>query len=407
MKYLFLSGLYPKENESFFKENARTGSIQNAPNVFQWNVVYGLFENNADFWVISAPFISAYPKGYRRVFITRYPIVFNQKVLGDTVSFCNLVGFKEASICKSIEKEILAWIRQNAIQASDRFAIITYTPLSFFLNAVKRIKKKYPKAIVCSIVTDLIEDAHNFKVNQNILKRIQIALEKKKEHRNFKIIDKFVLLSKAMVERIPEAAGKSIIVEGIATVADVIPQIGRNTSVKTLLYTGSLHEFSGIRNLVLAFKMTQRADYRLIICGIGPCEDYIKEEAKKDGRIVFKGNVTRDEAIKEQHNATALINPRQPIEEITKYSFPSKTMEYLSSGTPMIGYRLEGIPEEYYDFFYSPDDNSIEELAHTIDRVLNLNAEELQKKGERAFNFIKENKNSKVQVGRIINYIEQ
>ena len=407
MKYIFLTGLYPKEYEFFFKDNARSGSIQNAPNVFQWNVVDGLIANGAIFWVLSAPFISTYPKGYKRVSIPSFPIVYNQKVIGETVSFCDLIGLKESSICHSVEKGILSWIKNSAIQATDKFAIITYTPLSFFLNAVKRIKKKYPQAIVCSIVTDLIEDAHNFKVNQNVLKRIQIAIEKKKEHQNFQIIDKFVLLSKTMGERIPEAVEESIVVEGIAIVPDQVPQGSKNETYKSLLYTGSLHEFSGIKLLIQAFEKTDNKNYRLIICGIGSCEDYIKEEAKKDGRIVFKGNLSREEAIKEQHNATALINPRQPIEEITKYSFPSKTMEYLSSGTPMIGYRLEGIPKEYYDYFYSPNDNSIEDLAQTIDRVLSLNSDELQKKGEKAFNFIKDNKNSKVQVGRIINYIEQ
>jgi len=407
MKYIFLTGLYPKEYEFFFKDNARSGSIQNAPNVFQWNVVDGLIANGAIFWVLSAPFISTYPKGYKRVSIPSFPIVYNQKVIGETVSFCDLIGLKESSICHSVEKGILSWIKNSAIQATDKFAIITYTPLSFFLTAAKRIKKKYPNAVVCSIVTDMIEDAHNFKVNQNFLKRIQIAIEKKKEHQNFQIIDKFVLLSKTMGERIPEAVEESIVVEGIAIVPDQVPQGSKNETYKSLLYTGSLHEFSGIKLLIQAFEKTDNKNYRLIICGIGSCEDYIKEEAKKDGRIVFKGNLSREEAIKEQHNATALINPRQPIEEITKYSFPSKTMEYLSSGTPMIGYRLEGIPKEYYDYFYSPNDNSIEDLAQTIDRVLSLNSDELQKKGEKAFNFIKDNKNSKVQVGRIINYIEQ
>ena len=407
MKYLFLSGLYPKEKELFFVEKSKSGSLQNAPNVFQWNVVDGLYKNGVDFWVLSAPFVTSYPKGFRSMMMPEIPIIYENKLIGKTVSFCNLIGIKGASITKNIEKEILLWIKGNSIGNQDKFVLLSYTPLAFFLNAIKRIKKKYPKVIVCSIVTDLIEDAHNFKVNQNFFKKLQIAYEKKSERENFKIVDKFILLSKAMVERIPEAKDRNIVVEGIANVSGYVPQKTDNTSIRSLLYTGSLHEFAGIKNLVTAFRKTVDENYRLIICGIGSCESYIKEQAEKDPRIVFLGNLIREDALKEQHKATVLINPRPPIEEITKYSFPSKTMEYLSSGTPMIGYRLAGIPEEYYDYFFSPTGLSIDELTKTIDEVLSMNEEILREKGMRAINFIKNKKNSKEQVGRIINFVVQ
>lgn len=407
MKYLFLSGLYPKEEELFFVKNSKSGSMQNAPNVFQWNVVDGLYKNGTDFWVLSAPFVSSYPKGFRSIMMPEFPIIYDNILIGKTVSFCNLIGIKGTSIEKQVEKEILLWIKDNSIGTQEKFVILTYTPLAFFLNAVKRIKEKYPNVIVCSIVTDMIEDAHNFKVNQTFLKKVQIAFEKKAEQENFKMIDKFVLLSKAMIERIPEADGKSIVVEGIANVSGEVPQEAKNDSVRSLLYTGSLHEFAGIKNLVAAFRKTVNERYRLIICGIGACESYIREEAEKDSRIVFLGNLKREEAVMEQYKATALINPRPPIEEITRFSFPSKTMEYLSSGTPMIGYQLEGIPEEYYDYFFSPKDISVEQLATIIDEVLSMDDGELREWGEKAFDFIKGKKNSKVQVGRIINFVEQ
>ena len=407
MKYLFLSGLYPKEEELFFVKNSKSGSMQNAPNVFQWNVVDGLYKNGTDFWVLSTPFVSSYPKGFRSIMMPEFPIIYDNILIGKTVSFCNLIGIKGPSIEKQVEKEILLWIKNNSIGMQDKFVILTYTPLAFFLNAVKHIKEMYPNVIVSSIVTDMIEDAHNFKVNQTFLKKVQIAFEKKAERENFKMIDKFVLLSKAMIERIPEADGKSIVIEGIANVSGEVPQETKNDSVRSLLYTGSLHEFAGIKNLVAAFRKTVNERYRLIICGIGACESYIREEAKKDSRIVFLGNLKREEAVKEQYKATTLINPRPPIEEITRFSFPSKTMEYLSSGTPMIGYQLEGIPEEYYDYFFSPKDISVEQLATIIDEVLSMDDGELREWGEKAFDFIKGKKNSKVQVGRIINFVEQ
>lgn len=405
MKYLFISGLYPRREEEFFLKNSKSGFLQNAPNVFQWSVVDGLVKNKVEFSVLSAPFISSFPKGFKKFTIPSFPICYGDSIIGRTIPYCNCLGIKESSIKRSVLKGIREWIKTNSITNRDRFAIITYTPLSFFLSAVCTIKQEYPRAIICSIITDLIEDAHNFKVNQTIFKKIQISLERKSEQKLFKCIDKFVLLSKAMVERIPEADGKFVVIEGISIVCDRCLHCSKDSTVKSLLYSGSLHEFAGIKNLVKAFMNTKSKDFRLIICGKGQCEGFIKEQAMKDSRIKYLGPLKREEVLKQQCNATALINPRQPIEEITRFSFPSKTMEYLSSGTPMIGYQLEGIPDDYYDYYFSPSGNSVEELSDIINKVLSMSTVELNSMGERAYLFIKENKNSRVQVGKIINYI--
>ena len=52
-----------------------------------------------------------------------------------------------------------------------------------------------------------------------------------------------------------------------------------------------------------------------------------------------------------------------------QYSFPSKTMEYLASGTPSIAYKLEGIPSEYYPFIIFPESNDVESLHNSILKV--------------------------------------
>lgn len=44
-------------------------------------------------------------------------------------------------------------------------------------------------------------------------------------------------------------------------------------------------------------------------------------------------------------NADVLVNPRQNDDEYTKYSFPSKNIEYLMTGNAVMAYMLDGIPE--------------------------------------------------------------
>ena len=101
-----------------------------------------------------------------------------------------------------------------------------------------------------------------------------------------------------------------------------------------------------------------------------------------------------------------MINPRQPDGGITKYSFPSKTMEYLSSGTPMIGYKLEGFPEVYFEYYYALDDLSKETLSSAINTLLNTPVEHLKAKGENARKFILNNKTARIQVSRMLEFIE-
>lgn len=71
----------------------------------------------------------------------------------------------------------------------------------------------------------------------------------------------------------------------------------------------------------------------------------------------------------------------------------------------MIGYRLEGIPDEYFDFMVVPDDLSVEALTMAIEHELSMPEDCLSEKGEKAKKFIIENKSAKAQVSKIINFM--
>ena len=73
------------------------------------------------------------------------------------------------------------------------------------------------------------------------------------------------------------------------------------------------------------------------------------------------------------HTETISVNS----EEYTKYSFPSKIMEYVSTGKPTICYKLDGIPDEYDNILIFPMDNSIESLSQCIVDVSNYNEKQM------------------------------
>ena len=320
--------------------------------------------------------------------------------------YCTLIGLKHYSIKRRLHREIKRILQIQP--KGEKTVLLLYTTYSFYTKAIIPLTKQYTDLTIAAIITDLIDDAFNYKSNNTFLKRIQMNREIKIQKASYRYIDKFILLTKAMEEKIPEAKGKNIVIEGICdrTLDNSIPE-KPNSIIKIILYTGTLQKFVCIDDFVDAFSLTTNPNYRFVICGAGPSESYIKEKAAKDNRIDYRGVVSREVALSLQQKATCVVNPRKPTEEITRFSFPSKTIEYLSSGTPMIGYQLEGIPSEYYSYFYSPKDLKNESMAQLIDEVLSKPASELQERAFAAKRFIIKNKSARIQVDKIIDFISK
>ena len=103
-----------------------------------------------------------------------------------------------------------------------------------------------------------------------------------------------------------------------------------------------------------------------------------------------------------QKEVTLLVNPRPTGAEYTKYSFPSKNMEYMVSGTPVLTTNLPGMPIEYKKYVYLIDDESVEGLSEMLRTVLSKPREELLKKGVEAREFVLNNKNNIMQAQKVL-----
>jgi glycosyltransferase involved in cell wall biosynthesis len=133
----------------------------------------------------------------------------------------------------------------------------------------------------------------------------------------------------------------------------------------------------------------------------------LQDYTQKCDRIKYMGSLPNDQVLSLEREATLLINPRKADHLLTRYSFPSKTFEYFSSGTPAVLTKLEGIPEEYYQYCYTCDSTSAESLASDLDTVLDIPFEIRLKKAKEAFRFVKEKKSAKVQTQRIVNFLNE
>ena len=135
-------------------------------------------------------------------------------------------------------------------------------------------------------------------------------------------------------------------------------------------------------------------------------EEEIRRQAEGDPRIYYPGLLAPVEVFRLSQQATVLINPRPSRERFTRYSFPSKLLEYMATGKPVISTCLEAIPVEYDPYLIWLDHETPECLAALLQQLHALPQERLDKIGRRGREFILNKKNYRQQGERIVEFIE-
>ena len=392
---LFLGRLFSRENEKQIRAQARV-DMQDAANVLQWNLIDGFVANGCKkMTVISYLPIDSWPNHYEDAFVKDELHKISEDVSFHQIVFCNVTKIKQIINKKVCNKSVKKWVKTKS---DKKKVIICYTCNNVLMRAIRAAKKVNPDIIAVQIIADITEFAANN--NPNLLQRLYIKNQIKTNDKLSKYIDKYVLLTELMKDKLG-IIKPYMVMEGIVPPKEQCDNAAPD-NVKTILYTGSLNKKYGIMELLTAFETIKSPDYRLVICGLGNAEEDIKVLASHDSRVDFKGKVAHSDVLRLQSTVTVLVNPRQNNEEYTKYSFPSKTMEYLASGTPVVAYKLDGIPDEYDQYInYVPDD-SPETFAATLQKVCELPSEERIKMGQRARDFVLGEKNNIKQTKRVL-----
>lgn len=385
---IFLGGLFPDEAKEEIYDKS-IGPVQYAADALQWAIVKGL-DHFLQVKIINLPYIGSYPSRFKDLNVKSFKFSHTTSGEDENVGFINLAGYK--MISRYIRAKRALKYHLVGVEA-----VVIYSVHTPFIKAAVELKNKFPDLKICLIVPDLPEFMGG---NDNILWKLAKQSEHKILESLLKKVDAFVVLSDYMHQPLNIGNRPWIRIEGIYNGENNCPDFVKK-SPKTILYTGSLAKRYGILDLLTAFKLIPDPDYRLWICGDGDALEEINHVAENDKRIHYFGQLKREDVLVLQKQATVLVNPRNSKGEYTKYSFPSKIMEYYASGTPCIMNRLPGIPDEYYDYCFIPETESTDSLANIMVRVCEMDEEELITLGSKARKFISENKNSKVQSQKI------
>lgn len=390
----YLGLVYKPGEEEKQIELSKVG-LDSAANLFQWNVLHGMLENGVEqIRLINCVPVGVWPIQYKKL------ILKNKKWNYKNIE-CSEVGCINLPVIKQNKRfrTILKLLNKNF---SDGDKIIIYSAYYPFLKALYFSKIRLDATL---IVTDLPEyyDLGGANIIRTTLRKIQ----NKKIYKYMKRVNRFVLLTDKMCEPLHVENRPFIVLEGICkqNATEMIEK--KEKGKKIILYTGTLHYQYGIKNLLEAFKELNVENTELWICGKGEAESEIINMAQEDHKIKYLGFRSQSEIQELQGRATVLVNPRTNQGEFTKYSFPSKTMEYMASSTPVVMYKLDGVPKEYYDYLFFPDDESSKALCIKLKEILSMDSDELTKFGKRAAEFVMTHKNRKYQVGRLLSLLEK
>ena len=368
-------------------------SVDVAGNTLQNSLLQGLSLCHDDIKVISSWHISPYPKVKRVLFKPRRIEYLDIKeyihVGGWNLPIVNL--FSRFFRCRRQLKRYLGKTKEDFVVVYE-----THTP---FMLAAATLKSRIKH--VNLIVPDLPEFMSS---NQSKIHLFLKSIDRCIINWCLKKFDSFTLLSAPMVERLDINGKPWTVMEGIYQPPMHLLEAPKEHK-KVIFYGGHLDRRYGIIDLVEAFTQIKSPDYRLVICGKGDSVETINEYARKDDRITFLGLISRSEVISWQKRATVLVNPRHSTEIYTKYSFPSKTIEYLASGTPVVMHKLGCMTEEYDSYIFYTKEDSVEALKEKLEEVCEMSKEDLKNFGERARDFILANKTAKAQCKKILDFI--
>ena len=141
------------------------------------------------------------------------------------------------------------------------------------------------------------------------------------------------------------------------------------------MYAGTLERVTGIDILLEAFVEIKGDNTELWVSGKGSMVHLVEKFVHKDNRIKYLGCPSYNDYLNNLMNAGILINPRNMELIENKNNFPSKIMEYLATGKPIVSTKFSGY-EQFSDNILFVD-SSVKSLKNAMIKSLGLKSQTL------------------------------
>ena len=258
------------------------------------------------------------------------------------------------------EKKNIEKTAKTAIEdfVSNDFIIVTDTLRLNLLKAAKSIANKYKVQIVGMLTDNPLNLSGGYPFIKKYLLKQGSSL------------DGYLSLTDGLVN-VYNKHLPSYVFEGLVTEENE----GRKDPIFNYFYFGgSLYERYGVKTMVEAFHKSSVKN-KLVIAGNGPLDKWIEQMAENDYRILYLSQLNKEKNIGYLRNSIANINPRPLNPDLDKESVPSKLLEYLSIGTPVISTKYPKLYGLFKDDVTWIDGNDVESMRMAFESY-NVNNQE-------------------------------
>ena len=175
---------------------------------------------------------------------------------------------------------------------------------------------------------------------------------------------------------------------------ELLQELGIQTNDRIILFMGTLYPLAGIDHILKNFHLLQNKikQIKFVIIGGGPDFNRLKSlsnELQLNKNIIFTGFVEQKKIPEYIAIADICLNPFV-TNTLTDRVIPTKILEYLACGKPVLSTPLKGtvelLPNENYGIVYS----QLDDFISSIEKLLQ-NKAHLDKLGENGFSYVKKN----------------
>ena len=359
MNILIFSSAMREKDFALYQEEAKIKPNPSNQN-FYYKLIKALAINNTVSVVSHRPLVKGmFKRGYLEA----------DTVMDGNIKFYYTNNRTDKAFKLLKEKSAIEKVAKQAIEdfMSDEFIIVTDTLRLNLLKAAKKIAKFYDVKIV-GMLTD---NPYNLSSGTAFIKKLLVSQASD--------LDGYLSLTNGLLT-IYNNTAPSYVFEGLVAEESE----GKKDPIFNYFYFGgSLYERYGVKTLVDAFHKSNIRS-KLVIAGAGPLDKYIEELSKNDYRILYLSQLSKEKNIAYMRNSIVNINPRPLDTKLDNESVPSKLLEYLSIGTPVISTKFPKLYSTFKDDVHWIDGNTIDAMKIALESYDINNQEQYLKKAATA-----------------------
>ncbi|MDR3574710.1 MAG: glycosyltransferase [Anaerolineaceae bacterium] len=314
----------------------------------------------------TAPLLD-YPQ-CKLLFAPRARWKIDDRINARMVSYVNIAGIKHLTRFSATLFHVIGWIIKN--RGYDRI-IIFHGVQSSSLWAVLSVQFLGPCTII-PFLTDYLGIPQKWESAP--LKKMRV-LDLYLMKRGLQKVSGVIVMASKLADELAPGLPKLVVPTIQNTKLSPVPAKSRQPDDRafTIVYTGGLSEDYGINLLLAAFEQANNMDWRLLITGWGDLEKIVSDFAANNPRAQFLGFLKPEELSNLYNCADVLVNPKLTSTSFATMSFPSKIVEYLGTGKPVISTNLPVYDDCFRKHLILTQSDSPEELIRCLNDVSSWN----------------------------------